>query len=66
MTVRPVDIGKFEFVRLAALRSAQLMRGCSPRVRVGHKATTTALREVADGKVCAVPRGEVRTGVGTA
>jgi len=46
------DMGKFEFVVLATLRTAQLMRGCTPRVAVGRKMTTTAQREVADGKVC--------------
>jgi DNA-directed RNA polymerase subunit K/omega len=45
-------MGKFEFVQLAALRAAQLMRGCTPRVALGYKATTTALREVAELKVC--------------
>jgi DNA-directed RNA polymerase subunit K/omega len=56
VTQRTFDVGKFEVVRLAALRTAQLMRGCSPRVRVGHKLTTTALREIADGKVFGGPR----------
>jgi DNA-directed RNA polymerase subunit K/omega len=50
-----LDIGKFEFVKLAALRTAQLMRGCTPRVHADHKLTTTARREVADGKVCGLP-----------
>jgi DNA-directed RNA polymerase subunit K/omega len=49
-------MGRFEFVRLAALRTAQLMRGCTPRVAAGWKLTTTAQREIADGKVLAVPR----------
>jgi len=50
------DIGKFEFVRLAALRTAQLMRGCTPRVDGCRKMTTTAQREVAQGKVSGLPR----------
>ena len=56
MTFGSPDLGKFEFVKLAALRAAQLMRGCSARVPVGGKHTTTAQREVADGKVCSLPR----------
>jgi DNA-directed RNA polymerase subunit K/omega len=56
MTFGSPDVGKFEFVKLAALRTAQLMRGCTPRVPVGGKPTTTAQREVADGKVSSVPR----------
>lgn len=51
-----VEVSRFEVVRLAALRVAQLMRGCSPRVAAVGKATTTARREVAEGKV----RGLVR------
>jgi DNA-directed RNA polymerase subunit K/omega len=51
-----VEMGRFEFVKLAALRTAQLMRGCTPRVAVGFKVTTTAQREVADGKVLGLPR----------
>jgi len=53
---RPGDIGKFEFVTLAALRTAQLQRGCIPRVLASHKLTTTAQHEVADGKVCGSPK----------
>ena len=47
----PVGMGKFEFVVLAKLRAAQLMRGCIPRVGGGHKPTVTAQHEVAEGKV---------------
>ena len=57
---RPGDIGKFEFVTLAALRTAQLQRGCIPRVLASHKLTTTAQHEVADGKVCGSPRYPAR------
>ena len=56
MIFRPHDTGGFEFVKIAALRAAQLMRGCTPRVDVGHRATIVAQREVAEGKVVAVPR----------
>lgn len=50
-------MGKFEFVRLASLRAAQLMRGCTARVPERHKRTTTALREIAAGKVIGSPLG---------
>jgi hypothetical protein len=56
MMFRPVDIGQFEFVRIASLRVAQLIRGCTPRVPVGSKVTTTARLEVAHRKVCGLPR----------
>ena len=53
MIQRPVDIGRFEFVILAAQRAAQLLRGCPPRIEidVDQKATTTAQLEVSIGKV---------------
>lgn len=51
MTRRPASIGAFEFVVLSALRAAQLMRGCIPKVPVAHKLTTTAQWEVASGKI---------------
>jgi hypothetical protein len=50
------DLGRFEFVRLASLRTAQLMRGCTPRVTASLKLTTTAQREVSGGKVAGIPR----------
>jgi DNA-directed RNA polymerase subunit K/omega len=56
MTFVQDDVGKFEFVRVAALRTAQLMRGCTPRVAAGGKPTTTAQREIACGKVASAPR----------
>ncbi len=52
MTFGPQDMGKFEFVRLAALRATQLIGGCTPRVAASCKPTTTAQREVTQGKVC--------------
>lgn len=52
----PTDPSRFEFVRLASLRAAQLMRGCTPRVTASLKRTTTAQREVAERKVCGLPR----------
>jgi DNA-directed RNA polymerase subunit K/omega len=50
------ELGKFEFVRLSALRAEQLIRGCTPRVATGHKLTTTAQREVMAGRVASVRR----------
>lgn len=60
MTFGSPDVGKFEFVRLATLRTAQLVRGCTPRVPVCSKPTTTAQREVADGAVRGLPRETAR------
>jgi len=48
---RPVGIGAFEFVILASLRAAQLMRGCRPKIDGFHKNTVIAQLEVAQGKV---------------
>jgi DNA-directed RNA polymerase subunit K/omega len=45
-------MGRFEFVRLSSLRAAQLIGGCTPRVAASCKPTTTARREVTQGKVC--------------
>jgi hypothetical protein len=45
------EIGRFEFATVASLRTAQLMRGCTPRVGLCGKLTTTAQREVAEGRV---------------
>jgi DNA-directed RNA polymerase subunit K/omega len=51
MIARPPNSNAFEFVRVAALRAAQLMAGCVPRVPVSDKPAITAQREVAEGKV---------------
>jgi DNA-directed RNA polymerase subunit K/omega len=48
---RPAELSAFEFVKVSALRAAQLMRGCQPRVERRYKATLTAQSEVAQGKV---------------
>jgi DNA-directed RNA polymerase subunit K/omega len=56
MTVPSSPIGRFELVTLAALRTTQLMRGCTPRVAGCSKLTTTAQREIAVGKVAGLPR----------
>ncbi|MCC7009943.1 MAG: DNA-directed RNA polymerase subunit omega [Acidobacteria bacterium] len=52
MTFNTPGMGRFEFVKIAALRTAQLVRGSTPRVATCLKPTTTAQREVAAGKIC--------------
>jgi len=52
---RPVEFNAFEFVVLAGLRAAQLMRGCTPRVESTHKLITTAQMEIAQHKVVRAP-----------
>lgn len=47
----PQAMGTFEFVAVAALRAAQLARGCRPRVDGDHCTAVLAQREVAEGKV---------------
>jgi DNA-directed RNA polymerase subunit K/omega len=44
-------MGSFEFVAVAALRAAQLARGCLPRVDGDHTTAVLARLEVAEGKV---------------
>ena len=56
MITRPPEMNPFEFVRLASLRAAQLMKGCTARVPARHRAVLTARAEVAAGKVVAEPR----------
>jgi DNA-directed RNA polymerase subunit K/omega len=56
MVNRPETLNSFEFIALAALRTAQLMRGCVPRVAGGHKPTTTAQLEIIAGKILKAPR----------
>jgi hypothetical protein len=48
---RPSGIGAFQFVILASLRAAQLMRGCLPRIEGTHKNTVIAQLEVSRGMV---------------
>jgi hypothetical protein len=52
---RPEGIGAFEFVVLARLRALQLLRGCLPRVELGHSIATTALLELANGSIVRAP-----------
>lgn len=59
MVNRPREENSFEFVRVASLRAAQLMRGCTARVPAAAKAVITAQREVARGFVRAEPREAV-------
>ena len=47
----PAGVGAFQFVILATLRAAQLIRGCRPKVGGMHKATILAQLEVSEGKV---------------
>jgi len=54
MVSRPYGTNPFEFVVVSALRAAQLMRGCTPRVPVGYKHIVTAQLEVAAGKVARI------------
>ena len=54
MIERPPGLGAFQFVVLATLRAAQLMRGCRPRIDSTHKTIVTAQFEVAEGKVKAM------------
>ena len=70
MIQRPPGVGIFQFVVLATLRAAQLMRGCRPKVEGRHKATVIAQLEVSEGKVMQVcappePNGEPRATGGT-
>jgi DNA-directed RNA polymerase subunit K/omega len=62
MTFRGEARGGFEFVRVSSLRAAQLIQGCTPRVSASVKATSTAMREVAAGKVDQLPRRPVING----
>jgi len=55
MIARPVSIGSFEFVIVSSLRTAQLMRGCTPRAATSVKHMVTAQREVAAGSVARLP-----------
>jgi hypothetical protein len=56
---RPADVGAFEFVILASLRAAQLMRGCTPRIESTHKMIMTAQMEVAQRWVVRAPQAAV-------
>jgi hypothetical protein len=49
----------FEFAVVSALRAAQLMRGCTPRVAAEYRPTITAQLEVATGAVARLPPAAV-------
>lgn len=51
MTVRPPHLNAFEFAMISALRTRQLLAGCTPRLTGTHTATTMAQMEVAHGCV---------------
>jgi len=55
MITLPEDANSFEFARVASLRAAQLMLGCTARVERSTKHTVTAQREVAEGLVSRIP-----------
>ena len=42
---------RFELVRLAAVRTKQLVKGAKPLVEADDRETVTALREIAAGRV---------------
>ena len=49
---RPEGVGAYRFAVVSALRAAQLLRGCTPRVEGGgRRATVIAQLEVAGGHV---------------
>lgn len=54
MVRRPAEMNAFEFAVVAALRAAQLQRGCTPRVDASQKAAITAQNEVAQRKILPV------------
>jgi DNA-directed RNA polymerase subunit K/omega len=51
MVTRPADMNAYEFVAVSALRSKQLLAGCTPRVEGDHNVATMAQMEVAAGRV---------------
>jgi DNA-directed RNA polymerase subunit K/omega len=56
-------MGAFEFVVAVTLRTAQLARGCRPRVDGHHRRSVIAQREVAEGKV--MPAANAPAGTST-
>ena len=51
MIQRPPGVGAFQFVILATLRAAQLIRGCRPTIDGAHKHIITAQLEIAEGNI---------------
>jgi len=62
MVHRQQTSNAFTFVRVAALRTVQLTKGCTPRVQAGHRHSITAQLEVAAGKIELVPLVGVEDG----
>jgi DNA-directed RNA polymerase subunit K/omega len=52
---RPDHMSAFEFVVVCAMRTEQLIKGCTPRVTAAGRHTTTARQEVATGVVVRTP-----------
>jgi DNA-directed RNA polymerase subunit K/omega len=59
MVHRSSEVNAFEFIRVASLRAAQLMRGCTPLVGQSHRSVLTAQLEVAAGKIRASERPDI-------
>jgi DNA-directed RNA polymerase subunit K/omega len=55
----PPGLSAFEFVVLASLRTAQLTRGCTPRVEGAHKRIVIAQLEVSSGLVARAVSNDV-------
>ena len=63
MINRAAASNAFEFVKIAALRTQQLQRGCVQRVVGNHKKTTIAQMEIVAGKVGRIPAAAVSEAV---
>ncbi|HKY22738.1 MAG TPA: DNA-directed RNA polymerase subunit omega [Vicinamibacterales bacterium] len=63
MINRAATSNAFEFVKVAALRTQQLQRGCVQRVAGNHKKTTIAQMEIVAGKVTRIPAAAVSEAV---
>jgi hypothetical protein len=59
MVTRPIAVNAYEFIAVSALRTQQLLAGCTPRLPGAHAATVMAQMEVAAGRVArADPAGD--------
>jgi DNA-directed RNA polymerase subunit K/omega len=58
MADRAVAAGRFEFVVVAGARARQLLDGCTPRTSGNEKLVKLAQKEVKEGKVAKLQRGE--------
>jgi DNA-directed RNA polymerase subunit K/omega len=50
--------GRFEFVTIAGARARQLLEGCTPKTTGSEKLVKLAQKEVKEGKVEKLQRGE--------